>query len=640
MSETVPSVAQTVDLPQSDIPSDLNKTIATSQELVDRLITPAVVSTDEHANEEHPSQESPSETVESPARVTEDTDDVSGQPADKSTVNEDTQTQEEQAPDLPVKLTRLSGWIEVRKGRSALEFSQRRFFYTDESCSGVPLDNLQPFYVKHVESSASAPAVDKNELYELIAHASVSGRGLLFYCRDSSRRGVPSGIIDLTTVSSIYTDTVKPLGIAQRLNLTFPGLHGWALRPTSANLSVSEWRAGLEALKKDAIAKKTEIRNSQKFKEILQLLRDGKAFRSKANPADVDDVLSGDEENIGAHAGSTSEAEIIAEGQQSPQTKEKRRSIGQSLSLVLDRFKHRDGAESPILGEKELPTPGRAAVDKPLPEVNATPVSPTGSPAPKEANESSEAKQAIHDSTEQVLTPSKERDSLFGRFLSKRATLHHNGAAGTKKTEDPLDDKTGEQKIDLAGEAETTVDKAGTGEPAAGGEPSRSRVSPPGGGLSRKLTSFLSRRASHNRSVSQPVGTPQKSHDQPQKDDQGAGRASPAAREATEGDNTEAPKIPAVETLVPEDTTVSVAASPEAQANVAPAILATNSATVRHVETEAAAEVKEPSPIDKTAVTVDQSTFKAVKEVDNRATSQDAAEAKTLAASTSTEQAA
>ena len=182
---------------------------------------------------------------------------------------------------------------------------------------------------------------------DISADASVTGKGLLFWSKDHYNKSTPSGIIDLAAALSI-----EVIDSPSRVLIAFPGLHGWTLRANHVRADSAEWQELLDKKRAEALELRSSLKDDETYSSNLQALKNGSAFLKKPSPADVEAVLSGDEDATGVQqssidnaAGSatspTVERSAEAAAPVAPQrgVKEKRKSLTASFSMVLDRLK-------------------------------------------------------------------------------------------------------------------------------------------------------------------------------------------------------------------------------------------------------------------------------------------------------------
>lgn len=154
----------------------------------------------------------------------------------------------------------------------------KRFFFLSEV--PIELDNLQAFYKKQERRTKIST------LNKLVAHASLTGTGLLFWTRDEKSR-VISGIIDLYKVCGVV-----PENAADKFVIEMPDRYIYRFQASSTD-ERARWIETLKSLAMDSPKAKAAVVGTSEFKELLDKLENGTAFKNR--PMVPEEVLSDDE---------------------------------------------------------------------------------------------------------------------------------------------------------------------------------------------------------------------------------------------------------------------------------------------------------------------------------------------------------
>lgn len=198
-----------------------------------------------------------------------------------STVNESQQTQDENESETKDKVVPVitAGMMAYRIAHATLPiYRKRHFFFKD---GHTPLESLHTFYNKLLKNRT----MEKTELHELIAYASVSGKGLLFWSKEVDT--VPTGIITCSNFTEILADEKHP----DRFHVSCKDNSTYVFE--TKEIERDEWIKAILLSRGEAEAEYAHITTSAAYLATLKALNDGVAYSKVSAEAPTD--VSSDE---------------------------------------------------------------------------------------------------------------------------------------------------------------------------------------------------------------------------------------------------------------------------------------------------------------------------------------------------------
>lgn len=209
-----------------------------------------------------------------------------------ATVNEEVQQEHESVEKEPLTTLVTAGTLAYRLVHATLPiYRKRHFFFRTEP---TPLEDLHTFYTKVSKNKA----VEKTELHELIAYASVSGKGLLFWSKNAGAS--PSGIIACSSITEVISDEKH----SDRFHVSCKEKSMYIFE--TKDVDRSAWMEAILMSRGEA-DHVTEMKTSTAYLDTLKSLNDGTAYGK--NSAEVATDISSDEEVTPAIPGSETKPE-------------------------------------------------------------------------------------------------------------------------------------------------------------------------------------------------------------------------------------------------------------------------------------------------------------------------------------------
>jgi hypothetical protein len=283
-----------------------------------------------------------------------------------------------------------------------LRFSKRFFYFSDEA---VEVKQLSAY------RSNEKPAVAN----PIVAWASQTGKGLLFFTKRPEDKAIPAGIISLADISDVTKE-----GSNEFLFKLNGHKHTFQASSTAERDS---WIAALEAKSTEAKAEKDTITSSEGYKAELEKLSKPAAVAAK--PAETkEEAKEGEdkkEEETPAAAAATSSATASAEESKDKDAKSRSRSRKRT-SIFGTLLGKKDEVEEKKEEKKEEEAKPAETTETPAAEASA--VTEPATEAPAAAAETTdkkeeEKKEEKKEETEAAPAPKSKRSSLFGNLFQK-----------------------------------------------------------------------------------------------------------------------------------------------------------------------------------------------------------------------------
>ncbi|CBF75636.1 hypothetical protein AN3674.2 [Aspergillus nidulans FGSC A4] len=285
----------------------------------------------------------------------------------------------------------------------SLRFSKRFFYFSDEAVEAKQLSAYR---------SNEKPAVAN----PIVAWASQTGKGLLFFTKRPEDKATPAGIISLADISDVTKE-----GSNEFLFKLNGHKHTFQASTTAERDS---WIAALEAKSTEAKAEKDTITSSEGYKAELEKLSKPAAVAAK--PAETkEEAKEGEdkkEEETPAAGAATSSATASAEETKDKDAKSRSRSRKRT-SIFGTLLGKKDEAEEKKEEKKEEEAKPAETTETPAAEASAV-TEPAATEAPAAATETTdkkeeEKKEEKKEETEAAPAPKSKRSSLFGNFFQK-----------------------------------------------------------------------------------------------------------------------------------------------------------------------------------------------------------------------------
>lgn len=174
-------------------------------------------------------------------------------------------TEEAAAVVVEEEIEEIESGLLQKKSKPFGIWPDRYFYFTDEA---FELPKLKAVYKKHASSIVpKSKDKDDHEIFRGIAHATHTGKGLLFYTSNSKNIAEPHGIIVLSQVTNIqYVSAAKP---AHQLKLT-TNHHTWELGASSEK-ELKRWEKTIQ--RKVEEAKTLAVEETETYKATFEKLR-------------------------------------------------------------------------------------------------------------------------------------------------------------------------------------------------------------------------------------------------------------------------------------------------------------------------------------------------------------------------------
>ncbi|KAL5045274.1 Pleckstrin homology domain-containing protein [Aspergillus fruticulosus] len=285
----------------------------------------------------------------------------------------------------------------------SLRFSKRFFYFSDEAVEAKQLSAYR---------SNEKPAVAN----PIVAWASQTGKGLLFFTKRAEDKATPAGIISLADISDVTKE-----GSNEFLFKLNGHKHTFQASSTAERDS---WIAALEAKSTEAKAEKDTITSSEGYKAELEKL--SKPAAAPAKPAETkEEAKEGEdkkEEETPAAAPAVEESKD--KDAKSRSRSRKRTSIFGTLLGKKEEVEEKKEEKKEEKEEAKVEEAKPAATaEAPVAEAPAA-AEPAATEPPAAAAETADKKEEAKkeekkDETEAAPAPKSKRSSLFGNFFQK-----------------------------------------------------------------------------------------------------------------------------------------------------------------------------------------------------------------------------
>ncbi|KAL4977501.1 Pleckstrin homology domain-containing protein [Aspergillus desertorum] len=283
----------------------------------------------------------------------------------------------------------------------SLRFSKRFFYFSDEAVEAKQLSAYR---------SNEKPAVAN----PIVAWASQTGKGLLFFTKRAEDKATPAGIISLADISDVTKE-----GSNEFLFKLNGHKHTFQASSTAERDS---WIAALESKSTEAKAEKDTITSSEGYKAELEKL--SKPAAAPAKPVETKDEAKEGEDKSEEETPAAVDAVTATAGTEASKDKDaksrsrsrKRTSIFGTLLGKKEEVEEKEEAKA----EEAKPV---EAAEVPVTEVPAV-AEPAATEGPAAAVETAdkkeeEKKEEKKEETEAAPAPKSKRSSLFGNFFQK-----------------------------------------------------------------------------------------------------------------------------------------------------------------------------------------------------------------------------
>jgi len=302
-------------------------------DVVDTIAVTNTIPTEKKTTEEVPVSE-----VQESTEVSEVTAPVAEEEITTEVTEEVTEVEEEAKDVVETKsdedeVAEISGGILHKKGPYVPFLASPRYFYFREE--PYELSKLKIVFRKHGKG---------DEIFRAIAHATHTGKGLLFYTTTSEHIDEPHGIIILNQITSI-TKTANTKSHHFKIVTKH---HTWEVT-ASTHLDFRSWKKTIEKKRDETKSLTSEVEESEVYKATMEQLVKKTAFAilsPQLSPVEKDtegtSALTGG--NISNEPESDPAAEAVVKTEESSKIT-KRRSI--FVSPFTGRFK-KENVEHPI----------------------------------------------------------------------------------------------------------------------------------------------------------------------------------------------------------------------------------------------------------------------------------------------------
>ncbi|KAL2803058.1 Pleckstrin homology domain-containing protein [Aspergillus granulosus] len=307
----------------------------------------------------------------------------------------------------------------------SLRFSKRFFYFHDEAIEAKQLS---------VYRANEKPAVAN----AVVAWASQTGKGLLFFTKRAEDKATPAGIISLADVTDITKDG------ANELHFKLSG-HKHAFQASSA-AERDSWIAALEAKSTEAKAEKETITSSESYKAELEKLTKPIVIEAPKKAAEPKEEAKEEE--------AKKEEEAPAAAAPAEETKDKdakSRSRSRKRTSIFGTILGKKEAEEKKEEKEETKSEeAQPAAETPAPEApvaetapaaaaetTATETPAVAAAAPAEAEEKKEEEKK--EETEPVAPTKTKRSSIFGNLFQKKEAAAPAEPAPVASTAPQLD---------------------------------------------------------------------------------------------------------------------------------------------------------------------------------------------------------
>ncbi|ODQ56025.1 hypothetical protein SAICODRAFT_28341 [Saitoella complicata NRRL Y-17804] len=385
------------------------------------------------------------------------------------------------------------GWVSYKTSGFIPHMNKRWFYFRDEA---YPLGDLNRYLRKNEKKtsilfdpkhqhgktgsdelkSTVMPQDPNKHVYDNLAHAAVTGKGLLFWSKIKSDTSSPSGIINLADISEVHHEGLT----TDRLVLKLAYEKEYHLQVAIP----AERHSWIETIKKkvgEAKAARDEVQASFIYKQVLSKLENHTAFKPAANPAapsGAEEVFSDDEEEApDAPAIDAIAAPAATEAAPSSPEDKKKLKRGSSILEKLPFMHHKHHEEKKEVAETEqpatvaeeteiAPVDAAEAVETPATEepVAVRSVEPTAEVAAEAA--------AVEEPVVEARPTVKEgrRQSFFGKMFNKKEKPEAAPVAEVAPVEEAVAPVEG-PALEAVIVAEQTTIVAATTEPVAEAAP-------------------------------------------------------------------------------------------------------------------------------------------------------------------------
>ncbi|KAL5334714.1 Pleckstrin homology domain-containing protein [Aspergillus crustosus] len=370
----------------------------------------------------------------------------------------------------------------------SLRFAKRFFYFSDEPVEAKQLTGFR---------ANEKPAVAN----PIVAWASQTGKGLLFFTKRAEDKATPAGIISLADISDVTKE-----GSNEFLFKLNGHKHTFQ---ASSSTERDSWVAALESKSTEAKAEKETITSSEGYKAELEKLTKPVVV-APVKPAETKEEAKEEEPKKEEEAAAVAAPTEEAKDAKSRSRSRKRASIFGSLLGKKDETeekkeekKEEAKAEETPAEATEAPATEAAHAVEPSTETPVAAVAPAAVAAPVEASEKKEEdKEEKKDETEQVAPAKAKRSSIFGNFFQKVTSPSHEKSekeaaapaepAPVASTAPQLDNPVEEAAKPIEPESVTAAPEAEAAKDATPAETPAATESPAATTKDKRRTSFFS----------------------------------------------------------------------------------------------------------------------------------------------------
>ncbi|KAJ1968366.1 hypothetical protein IWQ62_001291 [Dispira parvispora] len=365
------------------------------------------------------------------------------QETDEQTKSAEVEAEEEEEVE-PV----TSGFL-AQRGPRPLRLWQKRYFAFREEA--YPLADLHLVYKKNTnrglqliraaERSASgkAPETSKqvNDVFNNIASATVSGKGLLFYYKNDNDK-TPLGIINLRNLAEGSPAAEKNIRA-----------HAFSLKTETrdyylAAASDKELKAWIKGVEQEIakLAEQADPSEAEEFKSTLEQLTQGKAFAKAPVSAPAAEEAKDDAEAGAApKTAAVSDNEVFSGSEPEPEAPAETKDVAETTPSASKRKSYFAAFDSFFKGLKNEPVPakaedkGKTPAEEPAADApkDAAPAEAAPEAATAKVDDAAEAKEATEKSAEEESKPeastpagpsatenAKQKAKDIGAFISTK----------------------------------------------------------------------------------------------------------------------------------------------------------------------------------------------------------------------------